>query len=113
MALAAATVLDGIAGVAVLAAGSDGKDGSSRAAGALVDGGTIARACNRGLDSADALSRHDTEAFFVRVGGLFVTGPTGTNVGDWAFGVRVLEHVAGTGPKDRHPPQSRTVRRET
>jgi len=112
VALAAATVLDGIPDVAVLAAGSDGKDGSSRAAGALVDGRTIGRARNRGLDAAEALSRHDTEAFFVRVGGLFVTGLTGTNVCDWAFGVRVFEHVAGTGPKNLHPPQSRTVRRE-
>ena len=127
MALAAATVLDGIPDVAVLAAGSDGKDGSSRAAGALVDGRTIGRARNRGLDAAEALSRHDTEAFFVRVGGLFVTGLTGTNVCDWAFGVRVFEHVAGTGDEDAgagpqglsprqsaglHPPQSRTVRRE-
>ncbi|HEX9304283.1 MAG TPA: DUF4147 domain-containing protein [Thermoanaerobaculia bacterium] len=113
LALSAAQVLDGIRGVAVLAAGSDGKDGSSRAAGALVDGDTMARARKRGVDAEDALSRHDTEPFFTRVGGLLVTGSTGTNVSDWTFGVRVFEHVAGTGPKDLHPPQSRTVRRAT
>jgi hydroxypyruvate reductase len=113
LALSAAQVLDGNPGIAILAAGSDGKDGTSRAAGALVDGDTMPRARKRGLDAEDALSRHDTEPFFARVGGLLVTGLTGTNVSDWAFGVRVLEHVAGTGPKDLHPPQSRTVRRET
>ena len=128
LALSAAQALEGIRGVGVLAAGSDGKDGSSRAAGAFVSGDTMARARRRGVDAEDALSRHDTEPFFARVGGLLVTGLTGTNVSDWAFGVRVFENVAGTGPKDLHPPQfrnrgtgpkdlhppqSRTVRRET
>jgi len=89
LALSAAQALDGVPDVAILAAGSDGKDGSSRAAGALVNGDTIARARKRGVDVEDALSRHDTEPLFARVGGLFVTGLTGTNVSDWAFGVRV------------------------
>jgi len=89
LALSAAESLDGYPEVALLAAGSDGKDGSSSAAGALVDGGTMARARKRGVDARDALQRHDTEAFFRRVGGLLVTGPTGTNVSDWAFGARV------------------------
>jgi hydroxypyruvate reductase len=89
LALAAAVALEGGRGVALLAAGSDGKDGSSRAAGACVDGRTIERARKRGVEPRGTLSRHDTEPFFDRVGGLLLTGPTGTNVGDWAFGVRV------------------------
>lgn len=88
IALAAARELEGIAGAALLAAGSDGRDGSSNAAGALVDESTIALARRRGLDPARALARHDTERFFARAGGLLRTGPTGTNVADWAFGVR-------------------------
>jgi glycerate 2-kinase len=91
VALSAAIVLEGTRGVALLAAGSDGKDGKSSAAGALVDGRTIERARRLGANPAGALFRHDTEPFFFRVGGLFRTGPTGTNVGDWAFGVRVLK----------------------
>ena len=91
VALSAAIVLDGDSGIALLAAGSDGKDGTSSAAGALVDGSTIERAGRLRADPAGALSRHDTEPFFVLVGGLFRTGPTGTNVGDWAFGLRVLQ----------------------
>ena len=95
VALGAAIALDGEPGIALLAAGSDGKDGTSSATGALVDGRTIGRARRLGADPTGALSRHDTEPFFVRVGGLFQTGPTGTNVGDWAFGLRVLKSGNG------------------
>ena len=87
-ALGAAAVLAGHRGVAVLAAGSDGRDGSSCAAGACVDGDTLARARRRGLDARRALARHDTEPFFAALHDLFVTGPTGVNVADWAFAIR-------------------------
>ena len=89
LALGAARVLESAPGIALLAAGSDGKDGSSDAAGALADAGTLARARALGLDPAAALDRHDTQAFFEAVGGLFVTGPTGGNVADWAFAMRL------------------------
>ena len=85
--------------MALLAAGSDGKDGTSTAAGARVDGRTISTARRLGADPAAALSRHDTEPFFGLVGGLFRTGLTGTNVGDWAFGVRVLRET-GNGKRE-------------
>ncbi|MEP6471043.1 MAG: DUF4147 domain-containing protein [Acidobacteriota bacterium] len=97
-ALAAAIVLDGEPGLALLVAGSDGRDGSSRAAGAFVDGRTMRRARRQGVDPAAALVRHDTEPFFTRAGGLLQTGPTGTNVGDWGFGLRV--HKTGHGTWD-------------
>jgi glycerate 2-kinase len=89
LALAAARVLESVREVTLLAAGSDGRDGSSEAAGAFADAGTIARARTLGLDAGDALDRHDTQAFFAALGDLFVTGPTGTNVADWAFAVRL------------------------
>ncbi|HTD51566.1 MAG TPA: DUF4147 domain-containing protein, partial [Thermoanaerobaculia bacterium] len=88
LALAAAVELDGHPGVALLAAGSDGVDGSSRAAGAFADGTTLDRARERGLDLDEALRRHNTDPFFAALGDLFVTGPTGTNVCDWVFAVR-------------------------
>jgi glycerate-2-kinase len=87
-ALGAALALEGRSGITVLAAGSDGIDGSSKAAGALADGQTLARARRRGLDALRALARHDTEDFFARLGDLVVTGPTGTNVTDWAIAIR-------------------------
>jgi hydroxypyruvate reductase len=89
LALAAAIVLDGVPDVALLAAGSDGRDGSSRAAGALVGGSTVARARRRGLDAEDSLRRHDAEPLLEAARALIVTGPTGTNVADWAFAIRM------------------------
>jgi hydroxypyruvate reductase len=87
VALAAALSMKGNPDAALLAAGSDGRDGSSKAAGAIAGEWTLLRARELGLDPLRALSSHDTEPFFEVVGGLVVTGPTGTNVADWAFGV--------------------------
>lgn len=64
------------------AVGTDGVDGNSTAAGAIVDGSTLARARDAGLDPRAALAANDTYPFFERLGNLIVTGPTGTNVGD-------------------------------
>jgi glycerate 2-kinase len=87
-ALTAALELEGRGEVGILAAGSDGVDGSSQAAGAFVDGSTIGRARRLGLRPDKSLRRHETEDFFERLGDLFLTGPTGTNVGDWALATR-------------------------
>jgi glycerate 2-kinase len=62
--------------------GTDGIDGPTDAAGALVDASTLARAARAGLDPDAALARNDTYAFFQRLDDLIVWGPTGTNVGD-------------------------------
>lgn len=88
LALAAAIELGGAPGIAMLAAGSDGKDGSSAAAGGFVDGTTLARARRRRLDPVRALRSHQTHRLLAALSLLFVTGPTGTNVGDWVFAVR-------------------------
>ena len=97
VALAAAVALEGAPDVAILAAGSDGRDGSSRAAGARVDGETVARGRRCGLDPGTALARHDAEPFLEAAGALVVTGPTGTNVADWAFAVRGRKRKTGKG----------------
>ncbi|MFQ5417851.1 MAG: MOFRL family protein, partial [Myxococcota bacterium] len=82
LALAAAIQLAGLPGVSLLAAGTDGSDGPTDAAGAFVDGATASSARARGADPEDALRRNDSHGFFSRAGGLLVTGPTGTNVMD-------------------------------
>jgi glycerate-2-kinase len=70
-------------GVAALAsAGTDGIDGPTDAAGAVVDSLTLARAEALGLDPAAALAAHDSYRFFEALGDLIITGPTHTNVGD-------------------------------
>jgi hydroxypyruvate reductase len=81
LALAAALALEG-APVALLAAGTDGTDGPTDAAGAIVDGETLARARAAGLDAQAHLERNDAYGFFSQAGGLVMTGPTGTNVMD-------------------------------
>lgn len=73
---------DGVTDFAALCAGTDGIDGNSPAAGALVDSTTIERAHKIGLDPKDFLYRSDAYSFFVALGDVITTGPTGTNVRD-------------------------------
>ncbi len=65
-----------------LCAGTDGIDGNSSAAGAIVDNTTIARARAKGLEANDFLQRSDAFSFFEALGDAIITGPTGTNVRD-------------------------------
>ncbi|NND03330.1 MAG: DUF4147 domain-containing protein [Acidimicrobiia bacterium] len=86
-ALAAAIALDGEAGV-FLAAGTDGIDGTTNGAGAVVDGSTAQDARVRGLDPVAFLHANDSGGFFDMVPGRIDTGPTGTNVADlWLYTV--------------------------
>ena len=84
LALAAASEMSRLGTAAVLASvGTDGVDGPTDAAGALVDSTTPARATSLALASADTyLADNDAYAYFDRLGDLIRTGPTGTNVGD-------------------------------
>ena len=82
LALAFAMELDGIDGITLLSAGTDGTDGPTDAAGAVVDGRTVENARAAGLDSRVFLNNNDSYNFFKKAGGLFITGPTGTNVMD-------------------------------
>jgi glycerate 2-kinase len=68
--------------ITVLSAGTDGVDGNSPAAGAVVDGTTIARAQDCGLDSRAALEKFDAYPFFNALGDAIETGPTGNNLRD-------------------------------
>lgn len=84
LALAAVETMDRLGADAVLASvGTDGVDGPTDAAGALVDSATRLRARNLGLDAPVAyLAENDAYRYFDRLGDLVRTGPTGTNVGD-------------------------------
>jgi glycerate-2-kinase len=91
LALAAALELASRRGVALLAAGTDGNDGPTDAAGAYADGDSVARGAARGRDARVALANHDAYGFFDAEGGLLRTGPTGTNVMDLVLAVAGLE----------------------
>jgi hydroxypyruvate reductase len=66
----------------IISVGSDGVDGNSPAAGAIVDGTTIKRAQQRGLSAASALRQFDTYPFFRGLGDDVTVRPTGNNVRD-------------------------------
>jgi hydroxypyruvate reductase len=66
----------------LLSVGTDGVDGNSPAAGAIVDSFTLARIAERGLDPLTALERFDSYSLFHALGDTVVTGPTGNNVRD-------------------------------
>jgi glycerate-2-kinase len=82
MALAFGLEIRGEPGVTFLSAGTDGQDGITDAAGAVVDGELVREALRRGLDAVDYLDRNDSYTFFEKTGGLVISGPTGTNVMD-------------------------------
>lgn len=88
LALAAAQVLAGQDDVLLLAAGTDGSDGPTEDAGALVDGGTVARCRAGGQEPAQALAAADAGSALAASGDLLSTGPTGTNVMDLVIGWR-------------------------
>lgn len=88
LALSAARMLAGKDGVMLLSAGSDGSDGVTDDAGALVDGGSLARGEDAGYDAADCLARAAAGDFLEGSGDLIYTGPTGTNVMDLVIGYK-------------------------
>lgn len=82
LALAAVENLRDIPGCALITLATDGDDGSTNAAGAVVTGKTADEADQQGMEPAQFLAEHDSQAFFQRLNGLIHTGPTHTNVND-------------------------------
>ena len=82
LALAAAPALAGLSGCCVFSVGSDGTDGPTDAAGGYVDGQTCAALEQAGMDLFSALADNNAYYALQAVGGLIMTGATGTNVND-------------------------------
>ncbi|MET0027466.1 MAG: DUF4147 domain-containing protein [Candidatus Thiodiazotropha sp.] len=89
LALAAAMALEGHSDCLMLCAGSDGSDGPTGDAGALVDGDTVMQARQEGFDPGLCLTRADSGTLLEAVGALITTGPTGTNVMDLVIGLKL------------------------
>jgi hydroxypyruvate reductase len=81
--LALALQLRGLSGVHALAADTDGVDGQSEVAGAVIDPSTLRRALALGIDSAARLADNDAHRYFAALGDQVITGPTFTNVNDF------------------------------
>jgi glycerate 2-kinase len=82
LALLCAILLKDHPGITVLSAGTDGTDGTTDAAGAVVDSDTIPKAMNKNIDAEKFLNDFDSFHFFKKAGGHIITGPTMTNVMD-------------------------------
>lgn len=82
LALAFAIEIEGVSGITLLSAGTDGTDGPTDAAGAIVDGNTVLKARTVGIDPLEYLWNNDSYNFFRQLDNLFITGPTSTNVMD-------------------------------
>jgi len=85
LALAAVSGLAGLEKAALVTLATDGGDGPTPAAGAVVTGGTLRRAADLGLDAADCLANNDSHTFFSALGDCLTPGPTRTNVNDLLF----------------------------
>lgn len=81
-ALAAALEIAGTRGIVIVCGGTDGTDGPTDAAGAVVDGDTVKRGIRRGRDARRHLDRNDSYRFFEGTEEHLITGPTLTNVMD-------------------------------
>lgn len=82
LALIASTLLKDYPGITILSGGTDGNDGTTDAAGAVVDSETYSRAMSKGIIPEEFISSFDSWHFFKKAGGLITTGPTMTNVMD-------------------------------
>ena len=85
LALTAVTELADFPGVILVTLATDGEDGPTDAAGAVVTGESFRRAAGHGLNPGDYLDRNDSYTFFAALDDLLKPGPTGTNVNDLMF----------------------------
>jgi glycerate 2-kinase len=105
--LAAARLIAGHADLLLLAAGTDGTDGVTDDAGAIVDAETCARLALAELDTDSCLRKADSGTALAAAGDIVHTGPTGTNVGDLVIGLKLSAAAArdlqssrgGTSPR--------------
>ena len=85
LALGAVDVLADLPNIALITLATDGDDGPTHAAGAIVTGDTKANATKQKMHTRDYLQRNDSYPFFKSLNSLIITGPTGTNVNDLFF----------------------------
>ena len=82
LAMLCALLLEGNPGITILCGGTDGSDGPTKAAGAVVDSETMVSAASKGIDAENYLREFNSYNFFRKVSGHIITGPTMTNVMD-------------------------------
>jgi len=109
LALAAARLLAGQPNMMLLAAGTDGTDGVTDDAGAVVDSETCARLVLAEIDADDSMRRADSATALAASGDLIHTGPTGTNVGDLVIGLKLSDGAARIVVEGRDGPDTHVL----
>jgi hydroxypyruvate reductase len=109
LALAAARLIAGHGELLLLAAGTDGSDGVTEDAGALVDSESCSRISLAQLDPDDCLAQADSARALAASGDLLYTGPTGTNVGDLVVGLKLSARAAEALGSHRDAPGARVL----
>ena len=109
LALAAARLIAGHADLMLLAAGTDGIDGVTEDAGALIDAETCARLTLAELDADRCLQQADSAQALAASGDLVHTGPTATNVGDLVIGLKLSAAAARALARCRGGARSRVL----
>lgn len=109
LALAAARIIAGHDNLMLLVAGTDGTDGVTADAGALVDGETCSRVALGALDVQKCIETADSGAALAAAGDLIHTGPTGTNVGDIVIGLKLTKESAASVIAGRDGSTSRVL----
>ena len=104
LALSAARIIAGHDDLMLLVAGTDGTDGVTDDAGALVDGETCSRIALAEIDIHQCLKTADSATALAAAGDLIHTGPTGTNVGDLVIGLKLSQSAASELPPARDAP---------
>lgn len=89
LALAASQVIVGTKGIVIASIGSDGIDGPTEAAGAMVDGYTVLSGSKKKLEIKDFLENNDSYNYLKETNNLIITGSTGTNVMDFIVVVKM------------------------
>jgi glycerate-2-kinase len=87
LSLSAANKISKIKGISIASFSTDGIDGPTDAAGAIIDSGTIARSQKLKLNYKEYLKNNNTYTFFSLIGDLILTGYTGTNINDITISV--------------------------
>nr|WP_113074786.1 glycerate kinase [Petrotoga sp. 9PW.55.5.1] len=85
LALSAARGISNYEDVVIVSVGTDGTDGPTDAAGGIVDGMTVQRLEENGINIEDVIDNNDSYHALQSIDGLVITGPTGTNVNDLTF----------------------------
>lgn len=109
--VSACKCIDSVRGLAIASVGTDGIDGSSDAAGGVVDSYSFNRAKSLGLNVESFLDNNDSNTFLEKLDDMILTGHTGTNVNDIAIAVRIWRKDADKFSHGTHEEHAQVIKK--